>query len=94
MHQVHLELTDQLYDRAKRRAVEGGYKTVGDYIKGVLSDDLAADSGNLEHLFTPERLALIDQAAEQIRNGRFKTASEADLELARRRAEWLAGNRD
>jgi len=88
MHEVQLQLPDQLYDRAQRRAVEAGFKSVSDYIRGIVTDDLAVDSENLDHLFTPERLALIDKAADEVRAGQFFTAEEADAELARRRAEW------
>jgi len=47
---------------------------------------------NLDHLFTPERLALIDKAAEQIKVGQFLTSKQADIELAKRRTEWLQSN--
>jgi hypothetical protein len=48
MHQVQLELTDQLYDRAKRRAVEAGFESVTDYIADVVFADLAEDIENLD----------------------------------------------
>ena len=92
MHQVQLELSDQLYKQAERRAVEAGFKSVEEYAAGVLADDLAADIGNFDHLFTLERLALIDKAEAQINAGRCMTAKEADVELARRRTEWLQSN--
>jgi hypothetical protein len=85
MHQVQLELTDQLYDQAKRRAIEAGFKSVEEYAADVLADDLAVDTENFDHLFTPERLALIDKAEAQIEAGQCMTAKDADVELARRR---------
>jgi hypothetical protein len=77
MQHVQLELTDQLYDQAKRRAVKAGFKTVGEYIAGVVSDDLAEDSENLDHLFTPERIAHIDTVIAKVKaGGKTHTAAE------------------
>jgi len=76
MHQVQLELTDQLYDQAKRRAVEAGFKSVNEYIADVVSDDLTEQTENFDHLFTPERLAIIDKAAAQIKAGEYQTSAQ------------------
>ena len=92
MHQVRLQLTDQLYDQAKRRAVEAGFKSMDEYIADVVSDELTDDADNLDHLFTPERLAKIDAAAAQVEAGQFLTSEQADVELAKHRAEWLQNN--
>ena len=77
MHQVQLELTDQIYDQAKRRAVEAGSKSVGEYIADVISDDLADQAENLDPLFTPERIAYIDSVIAKVKNGgKTHTAAE------------------
>jgi len=77
MHQVQLELTDEVYDQAKRRAVEAGFTTVSEYIAGIVSDDLAADAENLDHLFTPERIAHIDSVIAKVKaGGKTHTAAE------------------
>jgi hypothetical protein len=88
MHQVQLELSDALYNQVQLRAAQAGFQSVVDYI----TDGLTDDSEDLSHLFTPERLAMIDKAAAQIDAGLFKTAKHADEELARRRNEWLKSN--
>jgi hypothetical protein len=69
MHQVQLELTDQAYDRAMRRSVEAGFKTVGEYLADVVSDDLAEDIENLDDLFTPGRIAHIDSVIAKVKSG-------------------------
>jgi hypothetical protein len=77
VHQVQLELTDQIYDQAERRAVEAGFKTVGEYIVGVVSDDLSEDTENLDHLFTPGRISHIDGVIAKVKaGGRTHTAAE------------------
>ena len=93
MHEVHLQLSDQVYDRAMRRALEAGFNSVDEFIAEVVTDELVDDSENLDRLFTPERLAMIDAAALQINRGQFLTAQDADVELARRRMEWQQKNR-
>jgi len=94
MHQV--QLNDKLYKEAERRATEAGFSSVDEYVADVVSHDLVEDSGgetpNLDHLFTPERLAHIDAAEAEIKAGNFYTAEQADAELAKRRAEWLRNN--
>ena len=93
MHQVQLELTDQLYEQAERRAVEAGFKTVSEYIAGVVSDDLAEDAENLYHLFTPERIAHIDSVVAKVKaGGKTYTMQEVRANLAQNRADWIRKN--
>jgi hypothetical protein len=91
-----IQLNDQLYKKAQRRASEAGFASVDEYIAEVLSHDLTADNNgnmpNLDHLFTPERLAHIDKAAEDIKAGNFYTSEQAQAELAKRREEWIRKN--
>ena len=93
MHQVQFELSDQLYKQVARRAVEAGFKSVEEYAADMLADDLAFDTESFDHLFTAERLTLIDKAEAQIDSGQCMTAKQADLELAMRRTEWRQDNR-
>ena len=94
MRQIQIE--DNVFLAAERRAAAVGYSSVDQYVADVLVQDLteagAAETPNLDHLFTPERLAKIDAAAAEIVAGRFYTTEQADAELARRRMEWLRNN--
>ena len=93
MHQVQLELTDQLYKQAKRRAVEAGFKSVEEYAADVLSEDLAEDAEDYDHLFTPERIAHLDKVAAEVRaGGKTYTMQEVRANLAQNRAEWITKN--
>jgi hypothetical protein len=64
----HIQLSDQLYQEAQRRAAEAGFGSVDEYVANVVQHDLE-ETENLDHLFTPERLAHIDRAAAQIDAG-------------------------
>ena len=64
MHQI--QLNDQLYQVAQRYASAAGYITVDEYVADVLQHDIHEETGDFDYLFTPERLAHIDQAAAQI----------------------------
>jgi hypothetical protein len=66
MHQI--QLNDQLYQEAQRRAAEAGFGSVDEYVADMLQHDLE-ETENLDHFFTPERLAHIDRAAAQIDAG-------------------------
>ena len=76
MHQVQLELTDQLYNQVMRRAAESGFESIEEYAVGVITDDLADDTENLDHIFTPERLAHIDKAIAQVKAAEFMTSDQ------------------
>jgi len=89
-----VQLTDQVYNESQRRATEAAFSTVDEYVADVVSHDLHEETQDLDHLFTPERLAHIDKAEAEINAGMFHTAAQADAELARRRAEWLGQNCD
>ena len=89
MHQIHL--SDEVYREAERRAAEGGFASVDQYVADLVSLDLGP-AENFDHCFTPERLADIDRASAQIAAGQCFTAEQADIELAKRRAQWLREN--
>ncbi len=87
MHQVNL--SDSLFEQAQRRAAEGGYSTVDDYVAELVGHD-ALETENLDHLFTPERLAIIERASAEIEAGQVYTAEQADQQLAERGGDGFA----
>jgi len=91
MHQI--QLNDQLFEEARRRADDAGFPSVDEYIAEVLQQGFADQAESFDHLFTPERLAHIDRAAAAMDAGRGLTMEQVEAELAQRRTEWLARNR-
>jgi hypothetical protein len=87
MHPV--QLADQVYQEAQRRATEAGFASVDDYIADVVIQDVSDSCENLDHYFTPERLAHIDKALAQVDAGNYFTEEQAKAELGRRRARWI-----
>ena len=71
----YIQLNGQLYQEAQRRAAECGFASVDDYVTSMLQADVE-ETENLDHLFTPERLAHIDRASAQIDAGQGITAAE------------------
>ena len=88
----HIQLNDELFEEAKRRAVAAGFQTVDEYVADFLQHDVYEESEDLDHLFTPERLAHIDRATAQIDAGRGLTPAQVEAELAKSRAQWLKQN--
>ena len=86
MQQIHVD--DQLFHVAQIRANAAGFQTVDEYVADLLQNDLS-ETENLDHFFSPDRLALIDAAAAQIAAGQGMTPEQVDAELARRREEWI-----
>lgn len=88
----NVQLTDELFEEALRRARAAGFDSVDEYIADFLEQH--SDTGdNFDHLFTPERLALIDKGAGDIKAGRFCTLEQVDAQLAETKAAWLRKNR-
>jgi PHD/YefM family antitoxin component YafN of YafNO toxin-antitoxin module len=84
MHQI--QLNDQLFQQAQRRAAESGFASVDEYVADVLQSDLMdEETPDLDHLFTPERLAHIDRAIAEIEAGQGYTAEEVREHFRRRR---------
>ncbi|MBS0209743.1 MAG: hypothetical protein JSS27_12405 [Planctomycetes bacterium] len=89
MHQI--QLNEQVYQEAQRRASEAGFSSVDEYVTELLQHGFE-ETENLDHLFTPERLAHIDCAIAEIDAGLGLTSEQAKAELAKRREEWLRQN--
>ena len=90
MHQI--QLSDQLYQVAQRRAAEAGFGSVDEYVADMLQQDLEDQSENFDHLFTPERLAHIDRAAAEIDAGLGIPAEQVREHFRKKRAKRRAGS--
>lgn len=84
-----IQLDDQLFIEAKRRAHEAGFASVDEYVAEVLADDLQQD--NFDHLFTPERLAHLDRISAGIKKaGNSTSIADIRKHFEQKRAEWPA----
>jgi hypothetical protein len=86
MQQV--QLNEKLFKAAQRRAAANGFPSVDEYVADVLSLDLKRETDNYDALFTPQRLARIDQAAAQIKAGDCFTAEQVREHFEHKRASW------
>lgn len=89
MHQIHLQLNDQLHNQAKQRAVEAGFASLDEYIVDLLSEDVAQETENLDHRFTPKVMAHLNQIQDEIKAG-AKTFTEGEMDeyLQERARAW------
>ncbi len=67
MHRIQLD--DQLYQDVQRRAASAGFETIDEFVADVLKHELNEETEDLNYLFTPERLAHIDEGLAQIDAG-------------------------
>ena len=79
MYEIQIQLSEQLYNQAKRRAVEAGFASVDDYILEVVAEDVAQDTQELDDRFTPAIMSHLNQIREEIKAG-AKTYSEVELD--------------
>jgi hypothetical protein len=85
-----IQLSNDIYEHAKRRADEAGFKTVDEYVATVLIDEAVEDTPNLEHLFTPELIADLDRISAEVKAGGITyTWEDVQKNLADHRAEWI-----
>lgn len=79
MHEIHLLLTDRLYDRVQRRAAEAGFSKLAEYIEDLVVDNAALETEDLDHRFSPQVVGNFDQIQEEILAG-AKSFSERKLD--------------
>jgi len=85
-----VQINDQLYKRAERRAMEGGFSTVDEYVADVLRQSVNDDSENVDHLFTPDVIAHLDEISDGIKaGGKTYTLDEVKEHFEKKRTEWL-----
>ena len=79
MHQIQIQLSDQLFNLATRRADEAGFTSVDEYIADVVSDDITSETEELDHRLTPKVVAQLDQIRHEINSG-AKTYSQEEVD--------------
>lgn len=85
-----IQVADPLYQQLRTRASDAGYATVDEYVADMLRADLT-DTPNFDLLFTPERIAKLDQIVENIeQGGKLFTQADVDAHFKSRRAAWQA----
>ena len=95
MHQIQLQLTDQLYDRARQRAAEAGLANLDEYLVDVVTENLTAETENLDHRFTPNVIAHLNQIQVDIRAGaKTYSESEVDVYLQEKARAWRESHPD
>jgi hypothetical protein len=88
-----VQLNDQVFQAAQRRAAAGGYSSVDDYIADVVVQDLDESGDNLSHIFTPERIASLEQISAEIKaGGKTYSMDEVKEHFEDRRKAWLANH--
>ena len=85
-----VNLSDDAYRAAVAQSVAGGFASVSEYLTDVILDDPDGPTPDLEHLFTPERMARIARGEADVAAGRTYTSAEVAQHFAKRRAERVA----
>lgn len=79
MHQIQLNLTDQLYSHAMRRAIEAGFTSLDEFLAEIIENELATDTENLDDRFTPKVLEELDRVSASVKKG-AKTLTQQDVD--------------
>lgn len=89
MRYVTIGLEDRVFEEAERKAKGSGYESVDSFIVEIVLTSINGDQGDYGHLFTPERLAIIEAARAQVASGEFATIDEAAASVAETKRQWL-----
>jgi len=85
-----IQISDQLYKEAQRRAHEAGFSTVDEFIADQLENNFSDQQENFDDRFTPEVLAHLDEISADIKaGGKTYSMEEVDQHLEKKRQEWL-----
>jgi len=88
-----VQLDDQVFKVAQRRAAEAGYSSVDEYVADVVAHDGDDEADNFDHLFTPEALARLDRISADIRaGGKTYTMDEVREHFEKKRKAWLSNH--
>jgi hypothetical protein len=87
MHQV--QLNEKLYKEAERRAREGGFGSVDEFVAERLESDFSAEQEDFDDRFTPEVVAHLDRISDEMKTGQSVSPEEIDQHLADVRQAWL-----
>jgi hypothetical protein len=90
---AQIQLDDQVFKAAQRRAADGGYSSVDEYITDVVVHDLSEETDNFDSLFTPDRIAELDRVSAEIKaGGKTYSLAEATEHFENKRIAWLANH--
>jgi len=90
-----VQLDEEVFGIAKRRASEGGFASVDAYITDMVVRTQPEETGNVDHLFTPERITELEAISAEIRaGGKTYTVDEVREHFENKRKEWLANHKD
>ena len=87
-----VQIDDQVFKAAQRRAADGGYSSVEAYITDVVVHDLTDDrdeTPNLDHLFTPQVVTELEQISAKAKaGGKTYTSAEVGEHFRKRSNAW------
>jgi hypothetical protein len=87
MHQV--QLTDEVFEEAQRRARKAGFASVDEFVADRLATDFSDDPDDFDDRFTPGLLAQLDRISQDMNSGKSVSTDELEQHLADVRAAWL-----
>jgi hypothetical protein len=91
-----IQIDDQVFKAAQRRATDSGYSSVDAYITDVVVHDLTElgdETPKLDHLFTPQVVAELRQISAKARaGGKTHTSEEVRQHFRKKSEAWEANH--
>ena len=89
MHQINLQ--DEMYEEARRRAATAGFASVDEFVADVLAQDFHLDD-TFDQFFTPQRLALVDESIADVAAGNVHSMVQKKEKNAPGRGDEFSAN--
>jgi hypothetical protein len=86
-----IELDETIFMAAQRQALSAGYPSVDAYVADVVVHASQADADNADHVFTPHRIAELENISAEIKAGGVThSLAEVREHFENKRKAWLA----
>lgn len=82
-----IQISDQIYEQAKHRAIETGFGSVDEFIADCVVSGLNEPADDYDHFFTPEVIADLDQISASVKGGAQTYSQEEVDEHFRKKSE-------
>ena len=93
MHEIHLQLTEQVYRQANQRAVEAGFAGLDEFLADAVSELVSEEVGDeteiINRLFTPEVISDLDRIHSAVQaGGKTYSPEEVDEHFRQKSQAW------
>ncbi|BDI29281.1 hypothetical protein CCAX7_13320 [Capsulimonas corticalis] len=85
MHEVTINIPEEAYAAAVKRAQQEGYDSAENFLSDFIAGSITPDPDNYDRFFTDEVISQLDAAASEARRGNNLTREEMRIHFEQKR---------